>query len=91
MVKRFHVAALIEYDVMFPQGGQYLLFVNADTLLQLAVDFPVDFIYQLGSGLHTLFVALRGSGGYGLMVGHTYLVEFFQIGGVYGNKVDAFV
>ena len=82
---------MIEYDVMFPQGGQYLLFVDADTVFQLAVDFPVDFIYQLGGGLHSLFIALRGSGGYGFMVGHAYLVEFFQIGGVYGNEVDAFV
>ena len=76
---------------MFPQGGQYLLFVDADTFLQLAVDFLVDFIYQFGGRLHSLFIALRGSGGYGLMVGYAYLVEFFQIGGVYGNEVDAFV
>ena len=90
-MKRFYVAALIEYDVMFPQGGQYLLFVDADTFLQLAVDFLVDFIYQFGGRLHSLFIALRGSGGYGLMVGYAYLVEFFQIGRVYRNKVDAFV
>ena len=75
---------------MFPQGGQYLLFVDADTFLQLAIDFLVDFIYQFGR-LHSLFIALRGSGGYGLMVGYAYLVEFFQIGRVYRNKVDAFV
>ena len=36
-MKRLYVAALVEDDVLLPQGRQYFLFVDADTLFQLAV------------------------------------------------------
>ena len=51
----------------------------------------VDFGHQLHGGLHALFIAVCGAGGNGLMVGYTYFVELFQVGRVYGYKVDALV
>ena len=90
-MKRLYVAALVEDDVLLPQGRQYFLFVDADTLFQLAVHLFVDFGHQLHGGLHALFIAVCGAGGNGLMVGYTYFVELFQVGRVYGYKVDALV
>ena len=90
-MERLHVAALVENYVMLPQCGQYLLFVDADAFFQLAVHLFVDFGYQLYGGLHALLVAMRGAGGNGLVVGHAYLVELFQVGRVYGYEVDALV
>lgn len=48
-------------DVLLPQCGQYLLFIDADTLFQLAVYFLVDFGYQLHGRLYALFIAMRGA------------------------------
>ena len=90
-MERLYVAALIKNDVLLPQCGQYLLFIDADTLFQLAVYFLVDFGYQLHGRLYALFIAMRGAGGDGLMVGYTYFVELFQVGGINRDKIDTFV
>ena len=83
--------AVVEDDVLLPQGRQYFLFVDADTLFQLAVHLFVDFGHQLHGGLHALFIAVCGAGGNGLVVGHAYLVELFQVGRINGYKVNAFI
>ena len=89
LVKRFHVSVLIEDDVVFAQGGQF--FVNAYTVVQLAVYFVVDFFHEFAGGLYGFFIALRCAGCHGLVVRHPDFVKLFQIGGVDGDEIDALV
>ena len=90
-MERLHIAALVKDDMVFPQGGQYLFFVDADTFLQLAVYFPVDLSNQFDGGLYGLFIVVCSPCCYGFMVGHAYLVELLQVGRIYRNKVDALI
>lgn len=91
LVKRFHVSVLVEDDVVFAQGGQYLFFVNAYTVVQLAVYFVVDFFHEFAGGLYGFFIALRCAGCHGLVVRHPDFVKLFQIGRVDGDEIDALV
>lgn len=76
---------------MLAQGGQNFGFVDTDTVLQLTVHFVIDFVHQLDGRLYAFLVFGRLAGGDGLVVGHPYLVEFFQVGRIDGDEVDAFV
>ena len=81
------MSVLVEDDVVFAQGGQYLFFVNAYTVVQLAIYFVVDFFHEFAGGLYGFFIALRCAGCHGLVVRHPDFVKLFQIGGVDGMKL----
>ena len=91
LMKIFYLSALIEDDVMFAQGRQYFGLVDADTVFQLSVHFPVDFIHQFDGRLYAFVVFRCFAGSNGLVVGYTYLVEFFKVRRIDGDKVNAFV
>ena len=67
------------------------MLVDKHTVVQLPIDFPVDFFYEFAGGLYGFFVAFRGSRSDRFMVGHTDFVKFFEIGRVDGNEINALV
>ena len=87
----FHISALIENDMIFLQGRKYLLLVDTDTVLHLAVYFKVYRIHQFDGRLYGFLVTLCSTGSYSFMVGNAYFVEFFQVGRINGYKVNAFI
>ena len=76
----FHISALIENDMIFLQGRKYLLLVDTDTVLHLAVYFKVYRIHQFDGRLYGFLVTLCSTGSYSFMVGNAYFVAFFQVG-----------
>jgi len=46
LVERFYMIVLIKDDMIFAQGRQYFLFIDAYTVIQLAGDFFIYFLYQ---------------------------------------------
>lgn len=91
LMERLYMAVLIKYDVALAQGRQYFLFVDAHTVIQLPVDFPVDFLYKFAGGLYGFFVTFRSSRGDSFMVGYTDFVKLFEVGRVDRDEVDTFV
>ena len=85
------MSVLVEDDVVFAQGGQYLFFVNAYTVVQLAVYFVVDFFHEFAGGLYGFFITFRSAGGNSFMVGYTDFVKLFEVGRVDRDEVDTFV
>ncbi len=87
-----HVSALIENDMIFLQGRKYLLLVDTNTILHLAVYFKVYRIHQFDGRivrfLHR-FPLLRKATA--LWSANAYFVEFFQVGRINGYKVNAFI
>lgn len=67
------------------------MFVDTDTVFQLAVYFPVDIFQQFGSRLYRLFIALGDTRCHCFMIGYTYFVKLLQVGRVDGYEVDALI
>jgi hypothetical protein len=90
-VERLHIPALVEYDMVPLQFGQYLMLIDAYTVFELTVYLIVDLPQQFGGGLYRLFVISDDTRSDRLMIGHANLIELFEIGRIDGYKVYSFV
>ena len=79
-MKGFYLSfGLVEDDAILLQCGDDLLLIDAYAFIELSADLLVDVCHQFGGTLHALFIALCHTAGYGLVVGHSNLVELFQV------------
>ena len=66
------------------------MFVYTYSFFQLIVYLLIDFFQDFLRLLDWLFIGFR-SGDDGFMIGHTYLIELFQIGRINGYEIDALI
>jgi hypothetical protein len=90
-VEGFDIPALVEYDMILLQLRQDLTLIDAYTVFELTVNFIVDLLQQLGSGVNGLFIIPDDARSNSFVIGYTDFIELFEVGRVNGYKVYSFV